>query len=141
VTSERQQCEVAISAVTVLRVDKDADMRTALRDLLEHVGYAVAEAESLHQAEPLLDATLTPLVLIVGDAEAVEQVSLRYFTAVAANPMTKHTYTYLFSAPPRWRLPSLVEALRTMETPTVDLPYELSTFLAVVADAARRACG
>lgn len=139
-TSERQLSEAAVSAVTVLVVDKDADMRSALGDLLENVGYAVAEAESLHQAAPLLDAALKPLVLVVGDAETVEQVGFRFFTAVAANPRTKHAYGYLISTPERWRLPSLVEALEDNENPSVDLPYELASFLAVVA-AAARACG
>jgi CheY-like chemotaxis protein len=141
VISERQRCEAALSAVTVLVIDKDADMRSAVRDLLENVGYTVAEAESLHEAAPLLDAALTPLVLIVGDSEGVEQVSLRFFTAVAANPVTKDAYAYLASTPERWRLPSLVEALEGNKNPSVDLPYELASFLVVVADAAVRACG
>jgi hypothetical protein len=78
-------------------------------------------------------------VLIVGDGETAEQTRLRFFTAVAANPVTKHAYAYLISTPERSKLPSLVEMQRSMETPNVDLPEELAAFLAVVADAATRA--
>jgi DNA-binding NtrC family response regulator len=125
-------------AVTVLVVDKDEAIRSALGDLLEDAGYAVAEAESLHEAESLIDASPEPLVLIVGDAETYEHTGLRFFTAVAANPVTRHAYVYLTSTPERANLPALVERFATLENLSGDLPVELETLLAVVADAAAR---
>jgi DNA-binding NtrC family response regulator len=125
-------------AVTVLVVDKDEDIRTALGDLLEDAGYAVIEVGNLEEAEALIDAAPEPMVLIVGDAEVGDSTELQFFTAVAANPVTSHAYVYLTTTPPRWRLPALVQVLTNLETPTVAKPYELASLLAVVAAAATR---
>jgi DNA-binding NtrC family response regulator len=125
-------------AITVLVVDKDEDIRTALGDLLEDAGYAVIEAENLQEAESLIDAALEPMVLIVGDAEVGASSELEFFTAVAANPVTNHAYIYLTTTPERWRLPALVKVLTNLETPIVEKPYELVSLLAVVAAAATR---
>jgi DNA-binding NtrC family response regulator len=125
-------------AITVLVVDKDEDIRTALGDLLEDAGYAVIEAESLKEAESLIGAAPEPMVLIVGDAEVGAATELEFFTAVAANPVTNHAYIYLTTTPERWRLPALVQVLTNLETRAVEKPYELVALLAVVAAAATR---
>jgi CheY-like chemotaxis protein len=124
--------------VTVLVVDKDETIRSALGDLLEDAGYAVAEAESMHEAETLIDSSPEPLVLIVGDAESNGHSGLRFFTAVAANPLTRHAYVYLTSTPERDNLPALVHTVAEPKNVSDDLHVELETLLAVVADAAAR---
>jgi CheY-like chemotaxis protein len=133
-----RQFEDNTPAVAVLVVDKDEDIRTALGDLLEDAGYAVAEAENLGEAETLIDSSPEPLILIVGDAETYERTGLRFFTAIAANPVTQHAYMYLTSTLERASLPALVETLARPENSNDELPYELASFLAVVADAASR---
>jgi CheY-like chemotaxis protein len=132
------QPENTCRTVTVLVVEKDEVIRTALGDLLEDAGYAVVEAENLQEAESLIDTASEPIVLIVGDAEMGTSTELEFFTAVAANPVTSHAYIYLTTTPERWRLPALVQVLTNMETTTVDKPYELMSLLAVVAAAATR---
>src|SRR5215472_4287958 len=122
-------------AMMVLVVDKNEAIRTALGDLVEDAGYAVAEAETLREAETLIDSSPEPLVLIFGDAEKYQHAGLRYFTAVAANPVTKHCYVYLTSAPER---DTLDHTLAQTENLSDDLPTELASLLAVVADAAAR---
>lgn len=137
-TSTELQPEDTSQAVTVLVVDKDEDIRTALGDLLEDAGYAVIEAENLKEAESLIDAAPEPMVLIVGDTEVANSRGLEFFTAVAANPVTQHAYIYLTTTPERWKLPALVQARTNLESPTIEEPYELVSLLAVVAAAATR---
>ena len=137
---EQQQCRVSAPAMTVLIIEKEEDIRSALGDLLEDAGYAVAEAESLREAAPLLSAAAEPLVMIVGDARPVGQADLRFFTTIAANPVSKEAFAFFPETLERWRVPSLVESLARCETQGVDLPYELALFLALVADAAAQAC-
>jgi DNA-binding NtrC family response regulator len=137
-TPMERRAEDTSPAVTVLVVDKDEDIRTALGDLLEDAGYAVIEAENLQEAESFIDAAPEPMVLIVGDAEVGDSTDLQFFTAVAANPVTSHAYIYLTTTPERWRLPALVRVLTNLESPTVEKPYELASLLAVVAAAATR---
>jgi len=124
--------------MTVLVVERDNDIRIALVSLLEDEGYRVLAAENLRRADNLLDAVSAPVVLLIGDAEAADFGSLEFFTMVAANPVTNHAYVYLTTTPRRWRLPALVQTLKSMEIPTVDMPFELASLLAVVAAAAEQ---
>src|SRR5215469_8980672 len=113
------------SAVNILVVENDDDIRHALVDLLEDEGYRVLEAATLRIAGPLIDAIVEPLVLLIGDADVVDTGRLEFFTMVAANPATNHAYIYLSRTPKRWRLPELVQTLKSLEIPTVDKPFEL----------------
>jgi DNA-binding NtrC family response regulator len=125
--------------VSILVVEYDDDIRHALVDLLEDEGYPVLEAATLRIAEPVIDAMEKPLVLLIGDADVVDAGTLEFFTMVAANPATNHAYIYLSSTPKRWRLPALVQTLRSLEIATVDKPFELASLLSAVANAAARA--
>jgi DNA-binding NtrC family response regulator len=137
-TTRTEQGQRSSAAMTVLVVEKDDDIRIALVSLLKDEGYSVLEAENLCIADSLLDAVSAPVVLLIGDAEAADYGSLEFFTMVAANPVTNHAYVYLTSTPRRWRLPALVQTLKLMAIPTVDMPFELASLLAVVAAAAER---
>jgi DNA-binding NtrC family response regulator len=136
--TQTEQVERSSPATTVLVVEHDDDIRRALVDLLEDDGYGVLEAESLRIAEHLMDAVSVPLVLLIGDAELVDYERLEFFTAVAANPATNHAYIYLSCTPSRWRIPALVQTLKALEVPTVDMPSELASLLSMVAAAAKR---
>jgi DNA-binding NtrC family response regulator len=136
--TQKERAELSSPALTVLVVENDDDIRRALVDLLEDEGYGVLEAESLRTAEHLMDAVSAPMVLLIGDADVVDYERLEFFTAVAANPVTNHAYIYLSCTPKRWRLPALVQTLRTLEVPTVDMPFELASLLSMVAGAAER---
>jgi response regulator RpfG family c-di-GMP phosphodiesterase len=116
-------------------VERDEAIRAALAGLLKDEGYRIVEAETLFEVESLIDNSHEPMVLVVGDTDGIAHDSLQFFTAIAANPMTRHAYLYLTTAPRRERLPGLVEALAALADPTIDRPYELASFLAVVANA------
>jgi CheY-like chemotaxis protein len=124
------------SVATVLVVERNEAIRTALASLLKGEGYDVIEAETLFAPELLIDNAREPMVLIVGDGEEVAHTNLQYFTAVSANPVTRHAYLYLTTALLRERLPGMIEVLTALGEPTVDRPYELASLLAVVAHAA-----
>jgi DNA-binding response OmpR family regulator len=124
----------------VLVVESDDDIRHALVDLLEDEGYGVLAVENLRTAENLIDTVSAPLVLLVGDDGAADYGGLEYFTMVAANPVTKRAYIYLCSTPERWRLPALVQMLKTLEIAIVDKLFELASLLSIVATAAERVC-
>jgi hypothetical protein len=78
------------------------------------------------------------MVLVVGDAEMAERPGLRFFMAVAADPVTKHAYVYFIDTPHQNKLPALLRARGDLETSPVDKPYELAFLLAVVSAAAER---
>jgi DNA-binding NtrC family response regulator len=137
-TTCKQFAEKTLPAMTVVVVDRDESIRTALGDLLEDEGYAVVEAESLFEAEAIIDAAPEPMVLVVGDAEMADRPGLRFFMAVAANPVTQHAYVYLLNTPQQNKLPSLLRARSDVETSMVDRPYELAFLLTVVSAAAER---
>ncbi len=136
--TEATEIQNTFPAVTVLVVDRDEHIRCSLGDLLEEAGYAVFEAETLREAETLIDASPEPLVLIIGDAEVVEHAGLKFFMAVAANPVTRQAYVYLTTTPQRWSLPAQTQMqMQTkMENSPASKPFELASFLAVVAAAA-----
>ena len=137
VTTWRQSTEV-VPTTTVVVVDRDEDIRSALGDLLEDEGYAVVEAESLFEAEAIIDAAPEPMVLVVGDAEMADRPGLRFFMAVAANPVTQHAYVYLIDTPHQNKLPKLLRARGDVEASRMDKPYELAFLLAVISAAAER---
>jgi response regulator RpfG family c-di-GMP phosphodiesterase len=134
--SKSASSERPSSVASILVVERDEAIRTALATLLEGEGYHVIETETLLEAEPLIDNSPEPMVLIVGDADGIAHDSLQFFTAIAANPVTQHAYLYLTGTPRRERLPGLIEAMAALADPTIDRPYELASFLAVVAHAA-----
>ena len=125
--------------IKVLVVERDDDIRRGLSYLLKVEGYAVREAETLHEAETLIDAAPEPMVLIVGDADVVDYPDLQHFMAVATNPVTCHAFIYHISTPQRGQIPTLVQAATSMPVRAMDQPYELAFLLAVVADAAAHA--
>ena len=125
-------------STTVLVVEKDEDIRCSLQMLLEDEGYVVIVAHSLTKAEPLIDAAAEPMVLIVGNSEVVDYPALQLFMAEATKPATNYAYIYLTTMPEQQRLPELVRVLSTLEAQTMDMPFELETLLAVIADAAAR---
>ena len=137
-TTWAKSLKETLPAMTVVVVDRDEDIRSALGDLLENEGYAVVEAESLFEAEAIIDAAPEPMVLLVGDAEMADRPGLRFFMAVAANPVTKHAYVYLINTPHQDKLPELLHANGNVEASSVDKPYELAFLLAVVSAAAER---
>jgi len=137
-TTWTQSPEKTLPAMMVVVVDRDEDIRSALGDLLEDEGYAVVEAESLVEAESIIDAAPEPMVLLVGDAEMADRPGLRFFMAVAANPVTRHAYVYLINTPHQNKLPELLQAHGNVEASRVDKPYELAFLLAVVSAAADR---
>src|SRR5262249_22855072 len=119
-TTCKQFAEKTRPAMTVVVVDRDESIRTALGDLLEDEWYAVVEAESLFEAEAIIDAAPEPMVLVVGDAEMADRPGLRFFMAVAANPVTQHAYVYLLNTPRQNKLPALLRARGDVEASTVD---------------------
>jgi DNA-binding NtrC family response regulator len=132
----RRKCLQTFPAVTVLVVDKDDDIRYALGDLLQDEGYAVMKAETLREAEMLIDSAPRPTVMVIGDAEVVDYPSPQHFMAVAANPVTSHAYLFFMSTPERRRVPALIRQLNEVREPALEKPYELASLLAVIATAA-----
>jgi DNA-binding NtrC family response regulator len=137
----RRECLQTFPAVTVLVVDRDDDIRYALGNLLQDEGYAVLEAESLHEAEMLIDAAPTPPVMIIGDAEVVDDPAPQCFMAVAANPVTSHAYLFLMTTPQRWRVPALIHQVKEAKSHTIEKSYELASLLEVIATAAAMGLG
>jgi DNA-binding NtrC family response regulator len=125
--------------LTVLVADKDEAIRRALGDLLEDVGYAVTQVEDLREAEAHMESAVEPLVLVVGNADAVDQPGLQHLTVVAANPLTQQAFVSITLIPQRRRLPELIQRNTQPLDSMVDGPYELEHLLAVVATAAARA--
>jgi DNA-binding NtrC family response regulator len=132
----RRKRPPSFRGVTVLVVDKDDDIRYALGDLLQDEGYAVMEAETLPQAELLIDEAPEPTVLVIGNTEVVDCPGPQCLMAVAANPVTRHAYLYLMSNPKRHQVPALIQRFKEVKGPTIEKPYELAFLLAVVAAAA-----
>jgi len=132
----RRECLHTFPAVTVLVVDKDDDIRYALGDLLQDEGYTVMKAETLREAEMLIDAAPKPTVMVIGNAEVVDHPGPLNLMAVAANPVTCHAYLYFMSTPERRQVPALIHQFKQGRGPTVEKPYELASLLAVVAAAA-----
>ena len=129
------------AAVTVQVVDRDDHVRNALRDLLELAGYCVTMLEDPGEVEDLIETGLEPLLLIVGNADTVDNPDLQHFTALATNVATRTAYVYFTIIPQRSRLPGLVQQfIQQQADSTVDLPYELAHLLAIVAAAAEHAC-
>jgi len=125
--------------LTVLVVDRDEAVRSALGELLENAGYAVVRLEDLDEAETYLGAIPDPVVLVVGNADVVHQPGLQHLTVVAANPETQHAYVYFSPIPQRQRLLTLVQKRTQPLNSVVDGPYELEHLLAIVAAAAGQA--
>jgi DNA-binding response OmpR family regulator len=119
-TPTPEPAERSAPALTVLVVEHDEDIRHALVDLFEDEGYWVLEAENLRIAEHLVYAFYAPLALLIGDAELADYRRLEFFTAVAANPVTNHACIYLTSTSIQWRLPELVEILKTVQISVMD---------------------
>jgi DNA-binding NtrC family response regulator len=139
-TTRTQQSQyTSPPALTVLVVDKDDDIGDALQDLLQLAGYSVTLVEDMSQAEALIEASLEPLLLIVGNADTVDYTGLQHFTVVATNPLAQTAYVYFTVIPERSQIPGLVQMLIQQADSTVDLPYELAYLLAVVATAAAQA--
>jgi DNA-binding NtrC family response regulator len=132
----RREFLQTLPAVTVLVVDKDDDIRYALGNLLQDEGYAVMKAETLREAAMLLDAAPKPTVMVIGDAEVVDYPGPQCFMAVAANPVTSHAYLFPMSTPPRRQVPALIHQLEEAKGLTIEKPFELASFLAVIAAAA-----
>src|SRR5262249_55437981 len=90
----QQSAPGAATDVTVLVADTDESIRNAVGDLLECAGYAVTRVEDLFEAEAGIESTLEPLVLVVGNGDAVDDPGLRHFTVVAVNPVTQQASLY-----------------------------------------------
>ncbi len=134
----RNASQIPSPGVTILVVDRDEDIRSALGDFLEDAGYSVILAGTLTEAEALIDGAEEPMVLVVGDAEAIDRPGTEFFTAVAANPVSHHVYLYRTTTPERRRFLALVQTLSDLQSPTADVPSELVSLLTVVAAAAAR---
>jgi DNA-binding NtrC family response regulator len=127
-------------AITVLVVENEDDIRQVLVELLQDEGYATLQAENLRTAGNLMDASSTPLVLLISDTDAADYEMLEFFTTVQANPATTHAYIYLSSTPKSYKLAALVQILRTLQIPTLGMPVEFDSLLSLVSIAAERVC-
>jgi DNA-binding NtrC family response regulator len=128
-------------AVTVLVVDRDDDIRYALGNLLQDEGYAVLKAETLREAEMLIDAAPNPTVMVIGDAEVVDHPAPQCFLTLAADPVTSRACLFLMSTPPRCQVPALIHQFKEAKGHTIEKPYELASLLEVIAAAASMQLG
>ena len=140
VATQTKPTQCSDPALAVLVVESDDTIRYVLVELLEDEGYTVFQAENLRSAGNHIDATSVPMVLLIGDVDEADYGRLEFFTTVAENPVATHAYIYLSIIPQTFRQPTLVQTLKALQVPTLDMPVEFVSLLSIVASAAERVC-
>lgn len=121
----------------VLVVDDEAEIRAALRMVLEDAGYAVDEASNGREALATLRESLDPLVVLLDYMMPVMDGGelLRAVRADDEGRLRRHAYIVLTAAS---QLASLEDALASVGGWVVPKPFDIDQIVGQVARAAIR---
>jgi CheY-like chemotaxis protein len=121
----------------VLIVDDDADIRSSIRTLLEEIGgHQVCEAADGVEALEILRAEAEPLVVVL-DLLMPRLDGLGVLEAVSADRALARTHAYVLATVSRVATaPDFAERF-AMPVRVVPKPFDITTLLDAVADAAR----
>ncbi len=128
-------------AQAALIIDSDADIRLAVRDLLEEAGYVVVEAATPNDGMAMLRAREDCTVVVFSNSEPQDAPALSFFQEVATETdlATGHAYLYLTTTP-HVMLSELKAVLAAMHVPVVSKPFEIMPMLNSVAAVVRERC-
>jgi CheY-like chemotaxis protein len=123
----------------ILIVDDDADIRTALRLVLEDEGHTVEEASSGQPALERLRTSSVGLVVLL-DVTMPGVDGYAVIRAVAAHPTlaTRHAYVVLTACAVQTLPPAFVHHLAQMRVPLLGKPVDVDELLDAVAQADTR---
>ncbi len=122
----------------VLVVDDDRDTRRVLRMLLEDAGYRVAEAVDGLEGLATIQASATPLVVLL-DLDMPKLNGANVLQAVASDPrLSAYHACILMTAMSPSQYQSAEEICAKLSTPLLVKPFDIDTLLDQVASAVRR---
>ncbi len=123
--------------VRALVVDDDQDTRDVLRLLLEDAGYAVTEAVDGFQTLDLLQASDTPMVVVLDlDLPGLDGIGVLHAVARDARLAARHAFV-LLTAVQHNRYQAAADVCETLSVPLILKPFNMDTLLDAVATAAR----
>ena len=133
--SESRQC-----VREVLVVDDEADIREALRLILENAGYAVSEAPDGRPALAHLQAAADGLIVLLDlRMPGMDGIALLETVAAARDGLIRRHAFVLMTARAGRTLPlALATWLQELRVPVLSKPFDLDDLLAVVQYAADR---
>src|ERR1700674_1814819 len=120
--------EAGMGSVGILVVEDDADIRSALGDILADEGYSVSSAANGREALGLLRAGLTPQVILL-DLMMPVMAGPDFRAAQLADPALSGIPVILITA--EGRLREISQALRAEAS--FSKPFELSRLLRAIA--------
>jgi CheY-like chemotaxis protein len=126
--NDRVMREAGMGSVGILVVEDDADIRSALGDILADEGYAVSSAADGREALGLLRAGLSPQVILL-DLMMPVMAGPDFRAAQLADPALSDIPVILITA--EGRLREISQALRAAAS--FSKPFELSRLLRAIA--------
>lgn len=125
-------------ATTVLVVDDDPEIRTALRFVLEDEGYTVHEAPDGNPAlERLHNHPDGMVVLLDLNMPGVDGIEVMRAVAAHEPLITRHAYILMTANLRTLPLP-LAQQLSQLRVPVLSKPFDMDHLLEVIAQAAER---
>ena len=123
---------------SVLIFDDDESIRATVRMVLEDEGYTVLDAATGPEALQILEASDTPLIVLV-DLLMPNMNGVEVLREVVARPPLAERHAYIvFTADERALLAAAQPYILTLVAPTLNKPFDMEALLDVVAKAATR---